>query len=287
LRLPRRPFDIGDGSFRGGALVGSDFLGASYNYSTYVGYAPSGSNFNATSSYRQVGSFGDEQLFGLAGNALLTVQNKNKNKGTDEMLLRIFNGHSFGSPHAVPGGAGCTIGCSVTIDEDSSGAVHVFNERAANNPTYALFEYSTSNGGRTWSGPVNLGNATVDGGFSAALDVRGSGLVLGTGQPICYPVLAPQGLSFKIQPSSVRLGKSATASGKGSPGGAGRVVSLQVERSGAWYTVATARERSGGSFSFRIKGTSAGIFSYRAVASDLAGYLMYGYSNRQSLQVTG
>jgi hypothetical protein len=65
----------------------------------------------------------------------------------------------------------------------------------------------------------------------------------------------------------------------------GRLVTLQVERSGRWYNVATAHEKSGGSFSFTIKGTSAGKFAYRAVAADLAGYLEFGYSASRTLRV--
>lgn len=47
---------------------------------------------------------------------------------------------------------------------------------------------------------------------------------------------------------------------------AGRLVILRVEHSGKWYDItgATAREETSGSFSFTIKGKSAGTFSYRA-----------------------
>jgi hypothetical protein len=63
------------------------------------------------------------------------------------------------------------------------------------------------------------------------------------------------------------------------------VVRLQVEHSGKWYVVATKHENSRGSFSFTIKGSSAGTFTYRAVAADLAGYLLYGYPGAKSLHV--
>jgi hypothetical protein len=46
-----------------------------------------------------------------------------------------------------------------------------------------------------------------------------------------------------------------TGSGNGSPTAPGRVVQLQVEKAGLWYTVATTHEGTGGKFSFTIKGT--------------------------------
>jgi|HubBroStandDraft_1064217.scaffolds.fasta_scaffold04900_2 hypothetical protein len=273
-------YDVAVGNYRDGALVGSDYDGAAFT-STYAWYAPAGSNFNATSSYTQFGPFGKEMLLGISGDALLTVQTA----GSKFMLLRIFNGRGFGPAHVVPGGTGCIIGCSITVDEDPGGAVHVFIERSEFD--YDLIERTTTSGGKNWDAAVNLGDAISDGGFAAALDSRGAGLVIGTGNVLAYPVLAAQGVSFGIKPSGIRQGKSATGSGKISPAGAGRVVTLQVERSGRWYSVATTHSRSGGSFSFTIRGGSAGTFDYRAVASDLAGYLMYGYSNSQSLHVTG
>jgi hypothetical protein len=275
-------YDVGVGDYHNGALVGSDYEGPSIE-TTYVSYAPSGDNFNSSSSFRSVGSFGKEMLLGMSGAALLTVQTEGKEK----MLVRIFNGRGFGSPHVVPGGGGCIIGCSVTVDQDPSGAVHVFNERSASG--YDLIEYTSTDGGKNWANQ-NLGNAITDGGFAAALDSRGAGLVIGTGVPWAYPVLAPQGVSFSVKPSSIRKGKSATGSGRISPHAAGRKVILQVEGSGSrWFNVtgATTTTKSGGYFSFKIKGKSAGSARYRAVASDLAGYLLYGYSNGQSLRVTG
>ena len=56
--------------------------------------------------------------------------------------------------------------------------------------------------------------------------------------------------------------------------------------SGLWHTVATTAEGTGGAFSFTIKGTATGTFDYRAVVSDLPGYLQFGCSPAQSLHVT-
>ncbi len=271
--------EAGVSDYRGGVLAGSTFAG-SKTVTTFVEYAPKGSDFGASKSYRGVGSFAGEDILRLSGDALLTVQTG----GKQWARIRLFNGHSFGAPHNVPGtsGGGPEL---FTADQDPSGAVHVFSIRGLGSPIYHLIERTTKNGS-SWSGPVDLGNAIQSTLISAALDSRGSGLVLGTDPAWGYPVLGPQSVSFGVK-SSIRVGQSAVASGKVSPAGTGRVVTLQVERSGKWFTAATTHEKSGGAFSFTIKGKSAGSFRYRAVASDLAGYLLFGYSNAKSLRVTG
>lgn len=274
----KEAFDFGVGSFRGGALVASDYLGT--DYTTYVAYAHSGANFNSSASYHNVGSFSHEQLLAISGDALLTVQTT----GHDLVQVRLFNGSSFGAPHAVPGTKGGGPEW-FGIDQDPSGKVHVFSETTHSARIYHLIEESTSSGA-SWSGPVDLGNAISSTSFSAALDARGSGIVLGTDPAIGYPVLATQGISFTLKSSRIKKGHSTTGSGKGFPTGSGRTVSLQVERHGLWYKVGTAHESGSGSFSFTIKGNTVGTHSYRAVVSDWAGYLQYGYSVARSLRVT-
>jgi hypothetical protein len=275
-------FGVGVADYRGGALVGGDFSGASFDTAKVV-YAPADSDFNATGSYRTVGKFPKETFLAMSGDALLTVQTQ----GKEDMLLRLFNGRGFGASHVMPGGAGCTIGCSIAIDQDPSGAVHVFIERSAFD--YDLVERTTTDGGSKWGGAVNLGNAISDGGFAAALDSRGTGLVLGTDVPLAYPVLADQGVSLSLSRSSIRKGQTVSASGRVTPHDSGRSVQLQVEvGKNTWRNVtgAKATTKSGGSFSIKIKGKSAGTFTYRAVASDLAGYLQFGYSGGRTLKVT-
>ncbi|HEY6792303.1 MAG TPA: hypothetical protein VI365_33830, partial [Trebonia sp.] len=126
-------YDIGDGSYKGGALIASDYLGS--DYTTYVEYAPSGDNFDASGSYHNVGSFAHEQLIGISGDALLTE----KTTGTDSLELRLFNGTGFGAAHAVPGTSGGGPEW-FTIDQDPSGRVHVFSERAFSPVSYDLYE---------------------------------------------------------------------------------------------------------------------------------------------------
>lgn len=124
--------------------------------------------------------------------------------------------------------------------------------------------------------------------FAASLDSRGSGLVVGTEPAVGYPVLATQSVTFSLRPSAIRKGKSATGSGKVSPAWSGHLITLQVQgRTGRWFTAATTREKSDGSFSFTIKGKSDGTFKYLVVAADLAGYLQSGYSGVRQLRVTG
>ena len=274
--------DVGIGNFGGGVLVGADDAGSPDT--TYVEYAAPETNFDSSGSYVEAGAFSKSELIGISGGALLTENTT----GKDTVELRMFGGVSFGAAHAVPGTSGGGPEW-FAVYQDPSGAVHVFSERGKASPGYDLIEESTSDGGARWSAPVDLGDAITNNFFSVALDRHGAGLVLGTGggKAYGYPVLAPQTVSFALKSGSIGVGHSTTASGKVSPVGKGRKVFLQVERSGLWYTVATAHESSTGTFSFTIKGSSAGTFDYRAVVNDQIGYLMYGYSAARTLQVTG
>jgi hypothetical protein len=271
--------DVGIGAYHNGVLAAYDNDGKIFQ--TFVQYAPDHSDFNSAASYKKVLTINNESLLGVSGSALLTIQTNRK----DTVELRLFNGKGFGAAHAVPGTSGGGPEW-FGLDQPPGGGTHVFTERGA--AGYDLIEYSTSNG-IGWT-KRNLGNAIAGYSFSAGLDSRGTGLILGPGanQVTAYPVLQPQSVSLTLKSSSIRKGQSTTATGKGSPAGAGRVVILQVERSGRWYDVkgATTHEKSSGSFSFMIKPASTGKFSYRAVVSDLAGYLLFGYSNARSLKVS-
>ncbi len=271
--------DVGIGAYHGGVLAGYDNDGKIWQ--TFVKYAPAGSDFNAGGSFRKVITISNESLLGVSGSALLTIQTNRK----EAVELRLFNGKEFGPAHAVPGTSGGGPEW-FGIDQPAGGGTHVFTERGFAN--YDLIEYSTS-GGTRWT-KHNLGSAIAGYSFSAGLDSRGTGLILGPGanQVTAYPVLQPQAVSFRLKSSSIGKGKSTTGAGQGSPAAAGRLVILQVERSGRWYDVkgATAHETNSGKFSFTIKGKSAGRFSYRAVVSDLAGYLQFGYSSARSLKVS-
>jgi len=281
----KEAFDVGITAYHGGVLVASDVLGSSA-YTTYVEYADSeDSPFTAASSFPVVGTYAREQLLGISGRALLTVQNG----GKQWVRLRLFNGGGFGAPHNVPGTSGGGPEW-FGVYQDPSGAVHVFSARAQVAPAqiYDLFEYTTSNG-LTWRSPVDLGSTRQISGpaFVGGLDSRGTGIVLATDPAWAYPVLATQSVTFNLQPSSITLGRYTHGSGKARPVAVGRLIRLQVQgKSGLWYNVAATHERSGGSFGFSIKGKSVGDHRYRAVAADLAGYVQFGYSPAQTLRVT-
>jgi hypothetical protein len=268
-------FDVGVANYKGGALIGTD--DAATDPTTHVSYSSAGANFT-DGKYTNVGAFPGEQLIAMSGDALLTVKT-----GTGAVELRLFNGTGFGAAHAVPGFQGGG-GTALTVDQDSSGMVHVFSERGLSQ----LVERSTANGA-SWTGAVNLGAGIGSQMLAAVLDSNGSGLVVGTGEEQAawgYPVLAAQSVSFGLHPSTIKKGKTTIGSGFASPAAPGRVVELQIGKAGLWHTVATTREGSGGSFSFTIKGTAPGTFYYRAVALDQAGYALYGYSHTRNLKVT-
>ncbi len=86
-------------------------------------------------------------------------------------------------------------------------------------------------------------------GFAAGLDRSGSGLVLGTpGTAIGYPVLARQDITFTLSKSSVKKGRTVTGSGTVRARAPGRLIKLQAERGGRWYTVGSTHETASGTF---------------------------------------
>ena len=172
-------YDVGVGQYKGGALIGSDNLGSTY--ATYVEFAARGKDFNVSSSYRRVGTFAKEQLIAMSGRALLTM----RTTGSLALVLRLFNGSGFGPAHVVPGTSGGGPAW-FTVNQDPSGRVHVFSERGLVR-TYHLLEVSTSTGA-SWTRPTDLGNAIKSIWFSAALNSKGRGLVLGTTPAFGYPV---------------------------------------------------------------------------------------------------
>jgi hypothetical protein len=264
------------GSYKSGVLVAGDNASSG---PTKVWYAPAGMNFNDKTAYTNVATISGESVFGMSGNALLTVQTGGKEK----LEVRFFNGTTFGAPHAVPGGAGGGPEW-FTIDKDPGGVTHVFLSDDRTSPVYKLLEVSTTTGSH-WTAPTELGNGTSSDNFYAALDKHGSGLVLGVAPARGYPVLAHQSVSFAFTKSHVKKGHKTVGKGKAHAAAKGRTIELQVERSGRWYDVKSTHEKSNGSFSFTIKATRAGKVTYRAVAADHAGYVEFGYSSAHALHV--
>jgi len=273
------PSDVAISAYKNGVLAGSDVLSKGH-YTTKVDYASSGTDFN-TGPYTKVGTFKDEFIVGMSGSALLTGQDN----GKGHLLLRLFNGTSYGSPHAVPGYKGVSLGLWATIDRDASGVTHIFAESTSVGPIYDLLETSTRSG-TSWSGRTDLGNAIDNNTFGVSLDSTGSGMVLGgSGKEFGYPVLATQKVTFALSKSSIKTGKKVKGKGTVTVAAKGRKVWLQIERKGLWYNVASTKESASGSFTFTIKGSSTGTFRYRAVANDHAGYVQFGYSSGRSLTV--
>lgn len=179
--LAKTAFSSGIGQYKGGVLIGSDFIG-SRTTTTYVEYASKGKNFDSSSSYRHVATFAGEHLLAMSGAALLTIRTKHGQAA----VLRIFNGHGFGSAHVVPGTSGGGPEW-FTVFQAPRGRIYVFSSRGLAKKIYDLIEVSTSNGSK-WSKPVNLGNAIASTFFDAGLNRYGRGLVLGTDPARGYPV---------------------------------------------------------------------------------------------------
>ncbi len=174
-------FSVAIGQYKGGVLVGSTFLGSRLT-TTYVEYAPKGKDFNASKSYRDVATFAGEDLFAMSGDALLTIQSAHHRTA---VLLRIFNGRSFGPAHVVPNTRGGGPEW-FTVFTEPGGTVHVFSVRGLFRG-YDMIEESTSTG-RSWSRPRDLGLALRNDFFDAGLNARGRGIVLGTEPAWAYPV---------------------------------------------------------------------------------------------------
>jgi hypothetical protein len=276
-----QPLDVGIGAYKGGVLVANDIDGT--KWSTNLEYAPSGSDFNDQSAYTTVGTFENEELLATSGNAVLTIQTTHH----DLVQLRFFNGTGFTAPVAVPGLKNHALGYWISIDKDPGGTTHIFSDTTFSTPLYELFETSTRTGSH-FSKPDALGDGIDYNFYAAGLDANGSGLVLGVGDSKAegFPVLDPQSVTFDLTKSSIVKGHKTIGKGVGSVASAGRKVELQVE--GAhhlWYDVTSTHESASGKFKFSIKGSSTGTFDYRAVASDHAGYVEFGYSAARALTV--
>lgn len=271
---------VGLGAVRDGLLVVDQTFGDKVE----VSYAAPGADLTAKASYTSVGTFSHEQLIGMSGSALLTVQDN----GKEHFELRVFNPSSkaFGSAHEVPKLRG-TLGNWGTVIQDPHGVTHIFDESNGSPPLtdYDLYEYSTTNGS-TWSGPENYGNATTWTSYSGALDSKGSGVVIGGEKPLrAWPVLQVAHVSFALNKSSTKKDHSVKASGKGRPAAAGRRVTLERLEGHLWHSVATTHESASGAFKFTVHASSTGHFTYRAVTADKAGYVQYGYSSAHKLTV--
>jgi hypothetical protein len=73
-------------------------------------------------------------------------------------------------------------------------------------------------------------------------------------------------LLARLPAASVRAGRPAVVSGTVAPVVAGSLVHLQLQRSGGWHTVASARPDPAGAFTFPVRPPTPGWWTYRVTA---------------------
>lgn len=260
-------------TYNGGVLVASDDL-----TNTYVEYAKSGSNFNASSSYSSVGTFSKQTVTAVSGNALLTDPGGSLTGGE---RLRFFNGTSFGKSYKVPDSRQGDDGYFAM--QEFGTVVHVFFE--GRRDSYDLFSETTTNG-RQWSKLQRYGSAIKSTWPAPVLGPTGAGLVYesSSGSPsLAQPILNTFSVHITLKRSRVHRGHGTTLSGKVSHPLYHQLVTLERKSGTKWYTVKTTQESASGRFSFSVPGTTR---TYRAVVAYEPGYFQYGYSNSVKLTAT-
>jgi hypothetical protein len=255
----------------GGVLVAGDDT-----TNTHVQYAPAGSDFNAGSSYRSVGSFANQTVTGISGNALLTDPDGSITGGED---LRFFNGTTFGAAHKVPEPTtGDDGGFSL---QEVGGVVHVFylNRRHG----YDIYSATTRDGVH-WSSLHIYNTAVTSGDISPVLGPDGAGVVFEADSTplLAQPILNSQDVNVRLVKARIAARTSTRLRGTVSPHLRGLTVTLQRFSAGRWYRVAASHESAIGAFAFRVKAADR----YRVVVSDVPGSYLYGYSRTVTLTVT-
>jgi hypothetical protein len=264
--------DVGLGTTRGGVLLGSDDAGTPDL--TTVRFAPSGTDPSNAGSYSVVGTFHNEELLGISGDAVLTE----RGDAEDTVLLRLYTSHGFTAPTVVPGGKSGGPEW-FAVDTDPAGRVHVFVETSRE--SHNVFQDVTSDGVHWSSGHV-LGDAVASNGFGAAIDHSGSGILVGSGASgtaSVFPILNGQDVKIALKKATITVHAHTTLSGKAGPILPGQVVRLEDEKGHKWYVLTSTHEKTNGTFAFVVAGTSIGTTTYRAVIVDRPGYDLYGYSN--------
>ncbi|HUB42108.1 MAG TPA: hypothetical protein VMA72_24935 [Streptosporangiaceae bacterium] len=254
----------------GGVLSVNDDL-----TNTYVEYAPSGSNFNASSSYHHVATLNNELTVAASGDALLTDPGGSLTGGD---RLWFFNGTSLSGPYKVPDSKAGDDGYFAM--QKVAGTVHVFFEGRRNG--YDLFEETTRNG-KAWTPLRRYASAIKSEQLVPVLGSIGSGVVFEAESPsslLAQPILQPQNVRVRLARTHVRHGQSTKFTGSASPRLKNQLVTLEVLRSKRWYRVKTTHESGTGKFSFTVPGST---HTYRAVVADKPGYYQYGYSNSVTL----
>jgi len=257
-------------TYAGGVLVASDDV-----TNTYVEFAKSGSNFNASSAYTAVGTFANQTTTAISGNALLTAPGGSITGGD---RLRFFNGSSFGTEYKVPDTKQGDDGWFAM--QDVGAVAHVFF--LGRRDGYDLFSETTSNGSH-WSGLTQYGSAINSEDLAPVLGPSGAGVVLeaqtGASKVLVQPILNAQDVRIKLAASKVKAGHSTKLTGTVTPRIKNQKVTLERKSGKRWYMVATGHETASGTFSFTVKTAE----TYRAVVAYKPGYYLYGYSNSVTL----
>ena len=255
-------------TYHGGVLVANDNL-----KNTYVEYAKSGSGLNTSSSYKRVGTFGNELVTGISGDALLTDPGGSLTGGE---RLRFFNGTSFGPPRKVPDSRAGDDGY-FSVQEVGT-TVHVFF--LGRRDGYNLFEDTTTDGVH-WT-QHEFSSLIGSSSLSPVLGPTGAGLLFANdGTPLlAQPILNAQGVHVALSPARVRAGHAAVLRGTATPRLGGQVVTLEALHGSAWFGVKSTHESATGAFAFSVAGATA---TYRAVVNLKPGYYQYGYSNAATL----
>lgn len=258
-------------TYDGGVLVAIDD-----GTNTHVLYARADSNFNSTSSYASVGTFANQTVFGVSGNALVTDPGGSITGGGD---LRFFNGTSFGPAIKVPDSAQGDDGYYSMQQVGNETHVFFLSRRTG----YDAFMATTTTGAH-WS-LAQYASAIDSDLLSPVLGPTQAGLLFeNDGSPFAaQPILNPQAVHVALAATRVRAGHATTLRGTAAPRLPGQLVTLEELVHGAWYPVKTTHESASGAFSFSIPGRTD---TYRAVVADKPGYDEYGYSNAATLTAT-
>ena len=104
---------------------------------------------------------------------------------------------------------------------------------------------------------------------------------------VAYGIKSGHGQRHHVHPQQVQReeGRHRDRLGHRAGQGAGPPDAASGQAVRRWYTVGSTHETASGTFKFTIRGNGTGRHSFRAVASDRAGYVMYGYSAARSLRV--
>jgi subtilisin family serine protease len=186
-----------------------------------------------------------------------------------------------------------TYGASTTV----SGKLTRAGTTTALNGRSVRVQMRTRQADGTWSSWSNVSSVTTNSSGNYSLTHKtprnaqyrtvftGSGTDLGSVSPNRSVSVAPK-VTSSLSTTSMTLGKTAKLTGTVSPNLSGRTATLQRRRSdGTWANVTSQKLSSTSTYSFSIKPTKKGTFTYRVVVPAAAPYAT-GVSPARSLKAT-